>query len=106
MKLINDLGLLRASLLGLAIFDTLLRPEPGSYPIYDGWGAVPTLVVPAAIPIIIMVILFDALMSKIRSNDAETEQGRLKYRNIMRAELGVVLITSILWAPYFMAIGK
>jgi hypothetical protein len=53
-----------------------------------------------------MVILFDALMSKIRSNDAETEQGRLKYRNIMRAELGVVLITSILWAPYFMAIGK
>ena len=53
-----------------------------------------------------MVILFDALMSKIRSSDAETEQGRLKYRNIMLAELGVVLITSILWAPYFMAIGK
>ena len=51
MKLINDLGLLRASLLGLDIFDTLLRTEPGSYPIYDVWGAVPTLVVPAAIPI-------------------------------------------------------
>lgn len=106
MQLIKDLGLLRLCLLGLAIMDTLVRPEPGSYPIHHGWEVIPTLVAPAAMPILMMVILFDALMSKIRSSDAETEQGRLKYRRIMYTELAVVAVSLILWLPYFMAIGK
>lgn len=106
MQLIRDLGLLRLCLVGLAVIDTLLRPEPGSYPIHHGWEVVPTLVAPAAMPILLMVILFDALMSKIRTSDAETEQGKAKYRRIMRTELAVVFVTLALWLPYFMSIGK
>ncbi len=106
MQLIKDLGLLRFCLLGLAVVDTLARPEPGSYPIHHGWEVIPTLVAPAAMPILLMVILFDALMSKIRSSDAETEQGRLKYRRIMLTELAAVALSLVLWLPYFMAIGK
>lgn len=105
MTLINDLGFLRICLLLLGIFDTLLAPEPGTYAAKQGIEVIPTLVAPAAGPIIMMVILFDALMSKIRASDSTGEERR-KFRTIMWAELAVVAFMVIGWLPYFLAIGK
>lgn len=105
MTLLHHLGFLRISLLLLGIFDTLIAPEPGTYAIKHGFEALPTLVAPAAAPIIMMVILFDALMSKIRASDAAGEESK-KFRLIMWTELAVVAFMIFGWMPYFMAIGK
>ncbi len=103
MTLLQDLGFLRISLLLLGIFDTLIAPPAGTYAVKQGIEVIPTLVAPAAGPIIMMVILFDALMSKIRASDTTGEE-RKKFRSIMWTELAVVAFMVIGWLPYFLAI--
>lgn len=105
MTLLYNLGFLRISLLLLGICDTLLAPPPGTYAAKQGLEVIPTLVAPAAAPIILMVILFDALMSKIRASDTVGEEHK-KFRSIMWAELAVVAFMLLGWLPYFLAIGK
>ena len=105
MSIFHSLGFLRLSLLILGIIDTLLSPEPGTYAAREGIEVIPTLIAPAAAPIIIMVILFDALMSKIRASDASGEESK-KFKHIMWAELLVVAFMILGWLPYFLAIGK
>ncbi|MEM7304380.1 MAG: hypothetical protein AAF372_02510 [Pseudomonadota bacterium] len=105
MNLLKSLGFLRISLLLLGIIDVLLRPEPGTYAAREGIEIIPTLIAPAAAPILIMVILFDALMSKVRASDTQGEESK-KFRHIMYAELAVVAFMILGWLPYFLAIGK
>ena len=105
MTLIKSLGLLRLSLLLLGIINVFLRPAPGTYAAREGIEVISTLVAPAAAPILVMVILFDVLMSKIRASDSEGEESK-KYKHIMYTELAVVAFMIIAWLPYFLAIGK
>ena len=105
MTLFNSLGFLRICLIMLGILDVLLSPTPGTPAAREGIEIIPTLIAPAAAPIIIMVILFDALMSKIRSSDAQGEESK-KFRHIMWTELAVVGFMIMGWLPYFLAIGK
>lgn len=105
MTLIRSLGFLRASLIGLAIINIILRPAPGTIVAREGIEIIPTLVAPAAAPILIMVILFDALMSKVRSSDS-TGAERHKFRKIMLVELTTIGVMIIAWLPYFIALGN
>ncbi len=105
MTLFHQLGFLRISLLLLGILDTLIAPEPGTYAVKHGIEVIPTLVAPAAAPIILMVILFDALMSKIRASDAQGVE-RKKFRHIMWTELAVVAFMLMGWLPYYLALGQ
>lgn len=105
MTVLQSLGFLRISLLLLGVLDTLIAPEPGTYADKHSIEVIPTLIAPAAAPIIMMVILFDALMSKIRASDT-TGVERNKFRTIMWTELAVVAFMLIGWLPYFLAIGK
>ena len=103
MTLFYSLGFLRISLLLLGILDTLIAPAPGTYAIKHGLEMIPTLIAPAAAPIIMMVILFDALMSKIRASDAEGEESK-KFKHIMWSELAVVAFMVFGWLPYYLAL--
>ncbi len=105
MAIFQSLGFLRISLLSLGIFNAFLSPEPGTPISHSGIEVIPTLVAPAAAPIIIMVILFDALMSKIRASDSTGDESK-KFRSIMWVELGVVAFMVMAWLPYYLAIGK
>jgi len=105
MSIFQSLGFLRISLLGLGIFNAFLSPAPGTAINHTGLEVIPTLVAPAAAPIIIMVILFDALMSKIRASDSSGEESK-KFKTIMWIELCVVAFMIMAWLPYFLAIGK
>ncbi|MFK7793904.1 MAG: hypothetical protein AB8B89_01010 [Gammaproteobacteria bacterium] len=105
MSIFQSLGFLRISLLALGVFNSFLSPEPGTPISHEGFEIITTLVAPAAAPIIIMVILFDALMSKIRSSDATGEESK-KFKAIMWTELAVVAFMVMAWLPYYMAIGK
>lgn len=105
MNYLKSLGLLRGGLIALGIFDVLIRPEPGSYISYSGWEMVQTLVAPAAAPLFIMVILFDALMSKIRASDSSGEESR-RFRIILWTELAAVAFIIVMWLPFYLAIGR
>lgn len=105
MSYLTSLGLLRQLLIGLALLNIILRPAPGTPAAREGIEIIPTLISPAAAPILIMVILFDALMSKIRASDAEGKE-REKFTKILRVELATVAIMLIAWFPFFSALGK
>lgn len=105
MSYFTSLGLLRQLLIGMAVICLIVRPKPGTSVILEGLQVIPTLVTPAAVPILIMVILFDSLMSKIRASDAEGEE-RIRFQKILRVELATTAILFLAWLPFFMAIGK
>ena len=105
MSYLTSLGFLRQLLVGLAILCIILRPEPGTAAVKEGFEIVPTLISPASAPILVMVILFDALMSKVRASDSEGEE-RIKFTKILRVELATVAILIIAWTPFFLALGQ
>lgn len=105
MTLFRSLGFLRLALIALAIINILLCPAPGTTAAHEGLEIISTLVAPAAAPILLMVLLFDALMSKIRAGDTNDEE-RIKFTRIMFIELATVIILVIAWFPYFIALGR
>jgi hypothetical protein len=105
MTIFQSLGFLRISLLALGVINSFLSPEPGTPINHEGLEVITTLVAPAAAPIIIMVILFDVLMSKIRASDSSGEESK-KFKTIMWTELAVVAFMIMAWLPYYLAIGK
>ena len=105
MTIFQSLGFLRISLLTLGVINAFLSPQPGTAINHAGFEVIPTLVAPASAPIIIMVILFDALMSKIRASDSTGEESK-KFKTIMWTELAVVAFMVMAWLPYYLAIGK
>ena len=105
MTLFKSLGFLRLSLLGLAILNIALRPEPGAAVVHTGPELIATLIAPASAPIILMVIMFDALMSKVRASDTDGQE-ETDFTRIMFIELAMAVILVIAWFPYFVALGK
>jgi hypothetical protein len=105
MTIFKSLGFLRISLLVIGVINSFLSPKPGTPISHEGLEVIPTLIAPSAAPIIIMVILFDVLMSKIRASDSTGEENK-KFKSIMWTELAVVAFMIMAWLPYFMAIGK
>ena len=105
MTLFRSLGFLRLALITLAIINILLRPAPGTIATHEGLDIFSTLIAPAVAPILLMVLLFDALMSKVRAGDESGEE-RIKFMRIMLIEIATVIILVIAWFPYFIALGR
>ena len=105
MTLFRSLGFLRLALIVLAIINILMSPSPGATAAREGLEILTTLVAPAMAPILMTVLLFDALMSKVRASDSSGEE-RIKFTHIMLVELATVTILIIAWFPYFIALGR
>jgi len=52
-----------------------------------------------------MVILFDALMSKIRASDSSGEEST-RFHIILWTELAAVAFMIVMWLPFYLAIGR
>jgi hypothetical protein len=105
LDLIRSLGLLRLALIMMAAVDAVLAPAPGTAISLDGWDMFTSLIAPAAAPLIAMGILFDVMMSRVRANDSSGAV-RERFRKIMWIEILTVIILTVVWLPFFMAIGK
>ncbi|MFK7815445.1 MAG: hypothetical protein AB8B92_03835 [Gammaproteobacteria bacterium] len=103
MSFIKDLGALRILLIATALLVAFMSPLPGTDVDLDGWNIVPTTVIPASMPLIFMVLMFDFMMCRIRMSD---EAVRKKFSSIGYIELAAALFLLIMWLPFFLKIGQ
>jgi len=104
-QLPGALGFLRIALLGLALLNLLLPTIDMLAPFAAAgernlWSVLATVVAPVMAPLLMVGILFDYLMSRVRAADAVGEQ-RALFVAIGRIELAVLVITLLFWVPYF-----
>ena len=94
------LGPLRIMLGSAAITMMVMRPASGAEAIYEGWAVYPTLLFPALAPIVFMVLMLDALMSRVLLNDKQgSEKARLQ--RAMWTDLGIGGLSLVVWYSYF-----
>ena len=102
---LGQLRPLRAALILCAIITILGKPEAGAEVAYHGWGMVSTLLMPVFAPLIFMLLMLDALMSRVWLSEAEGEE-RKRLRLVMRVDLIVGLLLLVYWIPFFIALGR
>lgn len=106
-----SLGTLRLGLIGLAIVSMLL-PMVGWVAIQLA-GELPEgsllalsagLIAPVMAPILIVVMLLDVIMAKVRAADDPTGSGDL-YRMVSRVDTIVIIVMLIFWVPFFISLA-
>lgn len=100
-SLLRQMGVLRVTLIGLVILDMLASPRPGTLAVYSGWEVVTTLIMPVLAPILLQVLLLDALMGRVLLSSAKGAE-RARYRRIMIVNLVFSAALVIWWLPYFL----
>ena len=105
-----SLGFLRLGLIALAIVSMLI-------PMIE-WVAIQLmgtlaegsllaltagLIAPVMAPMLIVVILLDFIMAKVRAADDPTALGDL-YRMISRIDVIVIIVLLIFWVPFFISL--
>ena len=99
----RELGVLRLALLALALLLALAATGPDTPPTLTGRGLIETVVLPAAAPLALFVLLFEVLMSTVRLADAEDAQ-RGRWKRVLAAELLAAAILVAAWVPFFAAV--
>lgn len=97
------LGPLRILLAVLALLFVFLVPAPGSRVVYQGFGVVPTMVVPALAPLVLAVLLLDTLMSFVFAS-AQSGAARQQLRRTAVFEIALAAILVAAWYPFFRAL--
>ncbi len=100
---LKNFGALRVLLILAALMLAILSPDPGTEAARSGWQIIPTLIAPAMVPLVFMVLLFDFMMCRMRMTD---EPVRKKFRFISYVELSTALVLLLIWLPFFLAIGR
>ena len=103
--LLGQLRPLRAVLILAAIIAILGRPEIGEPVVYSGWGMVKTLLIPVLAPLIFMLLMLDALMSRVWMSEAAGEEKK-RLRLVVRVDVIVGLLLLVYWLPFFIALGR
>ena len=110
--IISVLGPMRVGLLAITVFLTLLsgidwllfRP-PGSGSGENLWDLSSGLIAPTLAPMVLVVILFDWIMSKFRGSDVE-DPAAPRYRRLQRIAGIALLLGLVFWIPYFTAMAS
>jgi hypothetical protein len=101
LKVVSEMGLLRILLAASALIMSLAMPWADVTMSPEGLGLLRGTVLPAAAPIVFMVLMLDLLMCQVLKIDAE--QPRRRDLNIISAiylVLGILLVLS--WTPVFL----
>lgn len=101
----QQLGPMRVLLGVCALIVVVLAPAAGTRVSAEGWAFVTTLLMPVLAPLILMLLLLDALMGAVFMAD-KTGAERVRFRNVVRFNLILAAFLFIYWLPYFLALGK
>jgi hypothetical protein len=86
----------------LAVATVVLAPSAGMPMETAGWGLVRTVLAPVLAPIMFMLLLLDAMMSRIFMAD-QAGTGRERLRRIVLLDLALAVGLFAYWLPYFLA---
>ncbi|CAD7840478.1 MAG: hypothetical protein [Olavius algarvensis Gamma 3 endosymbiont] len=67
------------------------------------WTSIPSLIAPVMAPILMVLVLFDYIMSRVRAADESGEQ-RVYYLWISRIELLAIGLMLAYWIPFFLTL--
>ncbi len=101
-----ELGLMRQVLLGFALLNMLLPilhwlgPAATTGAERSLWDIFATLIAPVMAPLLLVVVLFDYVMSRVQAADASGDE-QARFAAIARLEFTVIAISLVFWGPYF-----
>jgi hypothetical protein len=103
-------GLLRQGLIGIAIASMLLPMAEWVLVLFAGelsersiLSISAGLIIPVMAPILIVVLLLDMIMSRVRAADDPGSSGDL-HRAISRFQTTLIVIMLVFWIPFFMSL--
>ena len=97
---LTQLGLMRLVMACMALALIIFVPAPGTPPVYQGVGLIPTVLVPVLTPILFMVLMLDVLMASVFMIDKRGVE-RARYRMIQLLNLALAVALVLFWVPYF-----
>lgn|GEM_PF-1053769 len=107
-----SLGFLRLGLIGLAIvsmliplLEWLVTQATGELPEGALLSLSAGLIAPVMAPMLIVVILLDVIMAKVRAADDPTNSGD-SCRKIIRVDTIVIIIMLVYWVPFFVSLAS
>ena len=103
-KFFQELRALRIVMAVTTLFVSLSSLFSGEEIHFSGWEMVPTLIVPAIVPILFFVIWLDVLMTWVFRVDAEGED-RIRLGKILLFDLALVSLLTLSWIGYFLSLG-
>ena len=102
---LKSLGPLRITLILVALFLIIFRPTPGTEVSYEGWDLVTSLLLPVFTPIFFMLLMLDALMTKLLISSKPVEK-HVQYRRIVWLDISLGVLLLLYWLPYFIALNQ
>ena len=105
MAFLQSIGPLRLMLATVALGIIVLAPGGDVQETRTGMALVSTVLVPALSPMVLMVLLLDALMSRVWMSEQEEAQ-RKRFRNIIRLNLGLSALLVVAMSPYFISLAR
>ena len=96
------LGLIAISVVNmlLPVVDSLLQRITTSDMSNSIWNIFPTMVAPVMAPLLMVVLFFDYLMSRVQAADAQGET-REHYIAVSRIEMMMMVVMFLFWLPFF-----
>lgn len=88
----------------VTLFCAAMAPLSTGETQYSGWGMVPTLIVPAIVPILFFVIWLDVLMTWVFRIDAEGDE-RVRLGRVMIFDLAMVALLTLSWIGFFLSLA-
>ncbi|MEJ2509185.1 MAG: hypothetical protein P8009_06860 [Gammaproteobacteria bacterium] len=104
-RFLIELGPLRVALVLLGISLVVLIPAPGTPAVFTGWALATTVIVPSLVPIVFMLLVFDAVMSRV-VNDSREPATRLRLRHILWTDLVLAAALAFEGIPFLVALAR
>ncbi len=105
IKYLKEMRALRLILAGVTLFAVVSSRFTGDEVHYSGWEMIPSLIVPAIVPILFFVIWLDVLMTWVFRVDAVGEE-RSRLGRALVTSLSLVALLMLSWIGYFLSLGE